>query len=56
MNICSYDCFKKEADRQIAEQDKFRPESPTENDGLRKGRVKGVDRQRTNQTHKLGQR
>ena len=35
MNICHYDWFNKQADWPIAEQDKVRWESQTENDGMR---------------------
>ena len=47
VKICHYDWFNKQADWPIAEQDKVRRESQTENDGMRKGEVGGA----TNQTH-----
>ena len=42
MNIYWCDWFNTQADRPIAEQDKVRGESQTENDGIMKGRIRGV--------------
>ena len=43
VNMCCYDWFDKQADGPVVEQDKVRQESQTENDGMKKGRVRGVD-------------
>lgn len=48
VNICCYDRFNKQADWSIAEQDKVRWESQTENNRMRKGEVRGVTSQTQN--------
>ena len=40
-NICHYDWFSKQADWPVAGQDKVRQESQTENDVMKKDRVRG---------------
>lgn len=54
---CLCDWFKKQADWPIAEWDKVKQESQTENDGMRKDRVRRVTIQmEMSQTHKMGWR
>lgn len=54
VGICHYDWFNKQAEWPIAEQDKVRQDSQTENDGMRKGRVRELPaRWRTSRTHKM---
>ena len=49
-NICHYDWFNKHVDWPIAEQDKHRQESQTDNDGMRKGGVSRIARQTKNES------
>ena len=42
MNICHNGWFNTQTDWPIAEEDKVEWESQTENDGMKKGRVKGA--------------
>lgn len=46
MKICHCDWSNKEDDRPIVKQDKVRQESQIENDGMRKGNVRGVTNQK----------
>ena len=41
-NICYYNWFNKQTDRPVPKHDEVRQEIQTENDGMRKGRVRGV--------------
>ena len=45
VKICHCDWLNKETDWPIAEQNKVRQESQTENDGKKRGRVRGIARQ-----------
>ena len=53
VNICCYDWFNKQTDWPVDEQDKVRQEGQTENDGMRKGEVRGVAKHRMSGTHKM---
>ena len=49
MNICCYGWFNKQADWPIGEQDKVKWERQTGDDGMKKGRVRGVASQAENE-------
>lgn len=50
INIYHYDFFNQQADWPMEEQEKFSQERQNENDGLRKGRVKGIVSQSENKS------